>query len=154
MLIKITAAQLRAAGADESCAAYQKFVAQYGEGGVEVDWTVAKQLELLRDPVWRPYLFRLYERQIVSLWSMRGVDLRGAYLREANLGGADLRQTDLREAYLRQADLSEADLSEANLREANLGGANLGGTYLTGADLRQARYDEDTIWPAWFKPPA
>jgi uncharacterized protein YjbI with pentapeptide repeats len=80
---------------------------------------------------------------------LQGADLRGAFLYRAQLDGADLRGADLR-----RADLSGASLSHADLR-----GADLRGTYLgprtqpeCRPDLREAKYDGRTRWPAFFNP--
>ncbi|MDX1931648.1 MAG: pentapeptide repeat-containing protein [Capsulimonadales bacterium] len=87
----------------------------------------------------------------------RGADLRGAELIQAQLAGANLAGADLCEAYLSGADLSGTDLSGAKLDGAYLSGSLLLGADLTGAslegiDLRRARYDERTRWPARFEP--
>ena len=85
-----------------------------------------------------------------------------ADLRDANLSGADLIGADLTGAYLSGAYLSGADLSGANLTEADLIGADLykadliradlTGTDLSGADLREAIYDDKTMFPEGFDP--
>jgi len=108
--------------------------------------------------------------------SLDGVDLSdavldGACLHRANLAraklrGAKLRGADLRQACLRDADLTDANLANANLEEAVLAGASLEGARLNGADLRGtdlssselfrtdlrgARHDQRTRWPADFQ---
>ena len=98
---------------------------------------------------------------------LRGADSRGADLTDANLFGAHLLGTDLRGAVLnganlkgvnlRTADLREVDLSCANLRKVNLRTSDLRGAVLkdvdlTGADLSDAKYDKETIFPDGFDP--
>ena len=81
--------------------------------------------------------------------SLSGVNLYGANLRHANLREADLSRAKIISADLRETDLSRANLSGADLRDTDLGRANL-----TGADLTGVAWDDDTTWPAGFKPPA
>jgi hypothetical protein len=113
---------------------------------------------------------------------LRGVDLAGAFLSgadlfAADLAAADLHGADLGEAHLGSADLSGADLSRANLLGADLSWADLKGAVLCGAnlkradlrgarllgadlgapgqsaaDLREATYDENTLWPQGYDP--
>jgi uncharacterized protein YjbI with pentapeptide repeats len=75
------------------------------------------------------------------------------------LKGADLRGADLSGAYLSEANLSEAYLSGADLSGADLSGANLSGAifyrvYLRAGYLSRARYNNQTLWPDGFTPPA
>jgi uncharacterized protein YjbI with pentapeptide repeats len=98
----------------------------------------------------------LRECQLVRV-DGRGADLRGAELIQAKLIDANLSGADLSEAYLSGADLTGADLSGAKLDGAYLSGALLLGADLTGSslegiDLRRARYDMATRWPARFEP--
>ena len=86
--------------------------------------------------------------------NLYGANLRGAYLTDANLIGADLTGADLTGADLTYADLRGADLRGANLEGTDLIGANLTGAYLTGAKLEDVKYDDRTIWPAGYTPPA
>ena len=88
---------------------------------------------------------------------LRWATLTNAYLVDAemeyaNLTGADLSGANLHFAFLLRADLSYADLSEADLSEATLFRADLSGADLNGANLRDAKYDEETIWPSPFDP--
>lgn len=95
---------------------------------------------------------------------LTGADLTGAILRDAslcftqlrraNLNNADLSHADLRHAILRNALLSGANLLDSKLDGSNLRGADLQGAVLDGAVLNFNLWDENTKWPAGFKPPA
>jgi Pentapeptide repeats (8 copies) len=100
---------------------------------------------------------------------LTGVDLRRAYLARPKLESArlhgvvlqysDLQRCNLEAADLGNADLWGADLSWSNLNTAILSNAALGNTNLWGAelektDLREARANAKTRWPAGFKPKA
>lgn len=119
----------------------------------------------------RPYYIARYRG--------KSANLRGAVLVLAPLAGADLVGANLRRVNLREADLRGALLLDADLQGADLRGANLQGTALdhlcdlvtitveegpTGRpvrvvsthgldpNLRGARYDRRTRWPAGFDP--
>ena len=81
---------------------------------------------------------------ILSNAKLHGTIIRGANLEGASLEGANLRDADLYGAVLRYADLEGADLEDANLTGANLKGAKLEGV----------KYNDRTIWPEGFTPPA
>jgi len=94
-------------------------------------------------------------------------DLQGAGLRDANLEGADLGVADLQGAVLMGANLQAASLMGANLKgaylwKANLQGADLRGPEglntgvegLTNEQVAEAYWDETTLWPEGFSPPA
>jgi len=95
-----------------------------------------------------------------------GADLRDAHLDDADLTGASLARANMDQATLCRANLSQADLTFASLLAANLQGAWLFGTRLgrvalngprpqqRDANLRGARYDGTTRWPAGFDPRA
>jgi len=97
---------------------------------------------------------------------LEGVNLDGADLQGAVLCGSNLSGTDLRRANLRGADLSHAALLNTRLIGASLIGADLRGADFVGrgmgrvlwyddldrADLRGARYNAATRWPARFDP--
>ncbi len=134
MKITITTKQLESAGISEGSAAYEKFLAEFGEV-LEIEWTPDKQLEALKDPVWRGVLGLAWFESIVPMCTMKRVDLSGADLSGADLKEADLRQADLSGANLSRGNLSGANLNGSNLRKANLNGVNLRRTYLIGADL-------------------
>ncbi|MFI6573964.1 pentapeptide repeat-containing protein [Nocardia fluminea] len=95
---------------------------------------------------------------------LQGAWLGGAKLTKAKLGGAKLIKAKLPLANLTGAKLIVADLNGANLygaglRGADLSRANLGGASLKVADLTDAyltevRYDDETVWPYGFTPPA
>jgi hypothetical protein len=111
---------------------------------------------------------------------LRNADLRGAKLDRMKLGGRDFKGADLTRAVLTRSELSEArlssacldhaDLSECDLRNADLTGASLTEASLWRADLRGAnleacaslvmanlrgaRYDGATRWPADISPTA
>ena len=104
--------------------------------------------------------------------SLRRVDLRCANLRMAtisiSIAWSDLRWADLRGASLRKARLSASDFRYADLRDCDLryaefdvaqglegwDGCDLRGANFDGADLRDATYRAETIWPANFDPVA
>ena len=86
---------------------------------------------------------------------LRGANLSGASLKNAVLNGAILTAANLQDADLSGADLNwtklaEASLEGADLREASLGWADLREATLAGAILENARYNEQTRWPAGF----
>lgn len=88
---------------------------------------------------------------------LAGVDLHASNLRHTKLIGANLTGADLRRCNLEAADLSGAVLRSANLRAANLRAANLVSTDLRSANVRrasfkQARTDEQTLWPDRVNP--
>jgi uncharacterized protein YjbI with pentapeptide repeats len=103
--------------------------------------------------------------------NLTDADLSHAYLGEtnltgANLPGAELTRGDLTGAILPGAKLTRADLTGADLTDAKLGrdfidhagtdltGANLTDAKLTGVDLTDVFYDNSTVWPEGFTPPA
>lgn len=102
-----------------------------------------------------------------------GSDLTGATLVLAHAGSckfnkSTLTKADLSQAHLPKADFTEAVLSNTRIQgaylsgakfiNATLDGADLTGSHLNGVDftgasmcntnLKEARYDEKTIWPA------
>ena len=85
---------------------------------------------------------------------MNGSDLCRARLIGANLQNADLSKADLMGANLCRANLSGANLSGARLIFSYLMGADLSGANLWEADLKEAKYDQTTIWPDGFDPVA
>ena len=96
-------------------------------------------------------------RANLSFVNLHKADLSEANLSEADLSSANLSSAILRGADLREANLSGADLppfSSANLSSAILRGADLREANLSGADLREAKYDNNTIWPDGFDPKA
>lgn len=134
----ITSEQLLEAGAYPNCIVYRKFVSAFG-GRVEFEWTLEKQLELLRDPVWRTVLGWLWEKKILKMLSMRGgIHFQGADLFWVDLCGADWIGANLKEANMFEANLSMANLTGANLKGVNLRGANLHRVNLFGANLHAA----------------
>jgi hypothetical protein len=100
--------------------------------------------------------------------SLGGLDLAEVDLADVDLSGATLRKSSLRDARLTDSVLDYADLSACDLRSADLSGASLLETDLAGADLRGvdlsgchhltmanlrgARFDRDTHWPAALDP--
>jgi hypothetical protein len=78
---------------------------------------------------------------------LRRLDLSGVNLQGADLFDANLQAADLSGANLQDADLSFAVLEGANLQGADLRRARLDAR-LSRADLRGARGDEATRWPA------
>lgn len=89
---------------------------------------------------------------------LAGMDLTSATFRRSNLAGALFIGSVLDHADLSSCDLRGADLSGASLIETDLAAADLRGADLTGCrcarviNLRGARYDHDTRWPAGFDP--
>jgi uncharacterized protein YjbI with pentapeptide repeats len=133
MQLKLTTEQLEE---NEACSyGIDAFRWYFGSESAECDWTLEKQIELLKSPLGK-YVGWAWNAGLIPLWSMGGADLSGADLRSANLRSADLRSADLSGANLR-SDLSGADLSGADLRSADLSGASadLSGANLSGADL-------------------
>ena len=86
--------------------------------------------------------------------NLRHADLSGAHLDGADLAGASLQGANLSGASLNGVSLQGADLQNADLAGASLADRWLGWhTDLTGANLRGARSNEGTRWPASFNPP-
>ncbi|WP_328388512.1 pentapeptide repeat-containing protein [Nocardia sp. NBC_00416] len=81
-------------------------------------------------------------------------DLTGAQLPDADLTGAQLPDANLTGARLDDANLTGATLFGADLTGAILDGADLTGAILDGADLTEIAYDDSTVWPEGFTPPA
>ena len=92
----------------------------------------------------------------LSYANFRCADLRYADLRSAKLSSANLSSVNFRSAKLSSADLSAVNLSAVNFSRANLGAANLSRANLSAAnlsaaqlvftDLKNIRFDEETIW--------
>ncbi|WP_460695683.1 pentapeptide repeat-containing protein [Nocardia thraciensis] len=89
-----------------------------------------------------------------SMSGGHGANLAGADLSTAKLTATPLAGADLRGASLSGADLGWASLSDAKLSAAVLSGATLDKAHLDGADLTDTTYDDRTVWPAGFLPPA
>jgi thiosulfate/3-mercaptopyruvate sulfurtransferase len=94
--------------------------------------------------------------------SLEHADLTRANLQDANLANAKLFMAKMTEANLTNAILTDAYLGKTDLRRANLTNCNmtnarlhytdlrdtdLSSVKLHGADLRNARYNDATIWP-------
>jgi hypothetical protein len=115
--------------------------------GWEGEWTLDKQLEIIRSPL-RIFAGWAFKAGLVPMLSMQevnlsmadlsGVDLHGANLRRANLSGANLRRANLSGANLHRANLSGANMSKANLYRANLSDANLSDANLYFANIAEA----------------
>ncbi|MGD2060243.1 MAG: pentapeptide repeat-containing protein, partial [Acidimicrobiia bacterium] len=79
-------------------------------------------------------------------------------LSQSNLSGADLSDARLDFADMSGCDMRGVDLSGASLVETSLWNADLRGADLSRcknivmANLRRARYDRSTRWPAGFDP--
>ncbi|HEY1189185.1 MAG TPA: pentapeptide repeat-containing protein [Gemmata sp.] len=82
--------------------------------------------------------------------SLDGASCPGADLRRADLSGASLRGSSLRTAKCSGTDFRGADLTKADLDGADLRGANLGSANLERVRLKDAVYDETTVFPAGF----
>ena len=111
----------------------------------------------------------MYKSQMVKAILFKAT-LKHANLTEANFNNATLTEADLTKATLYGADFTKANLTGANLTKANLIGANLqeadlrnanlseikimksGGIFLTNDDLKEAKYNEKTIFPEGFDP--
>lgn len=87
---------------------------------------------------------RLYEADLSD------AKMRNANLERATLDAVNLRGADLSNANMRQASLRNADLSGANLYKANLLGTNMTGAILRDSSLKEAVFNDSTIWPAGF----
>lgn len=85
---------------------------------------------------------------------LRGADLTGAILEQADFAGADLTGAILEQADLTGANLAGADLSDASLERAVLIRTNLRDTTLTHIKLNGALWNQYTVWPHGFLPPA
>ena len=96
-------------------------------------------------------------------FSLGNADLRNAHLQRANLRRVSLRGSNLQRAWLWGADLQGARLDGADLREAHLAHADLRGASVRGAnfdgaylkeesDLRETKFNKQTIWPKGFDP--
>ncbi len=99
--------------------------------------------------------------------NLRNADLQGIDGSSAKFTGADLSGANIRSARLMKADFSESklvnaameyvNLSGSKFANSNLEGADLTGSYLNAVDftganltnaiLKEAYYDEKTIWP-------
>jgi len=80
--------------------------------------------------------------------------LYGTDLTLANLTSAKLAGANLFIAHLANANLHGADLTNANLSSADLRGANLSVAILSGANLQEVCFDDKTLSPDGFTPPA
>ncbi len=101
-----------------------------------------------------------------KFWSrdLRGANFAGAsciktelwntQLQSADFTGANLRTCEMSHAVFSGAKFSGADLTECDLKNAKLQGVDLSQAILTGAQLEEAQFDESTVFPAGFKPPA
>lgn len=111
------------------------------------------------------YSFEAVEWSGVHLYGAQlgGANFEGAVLYcaglfDAHLDGANFKSANLQGADLKNASCVGADFSNANLLKDNLGGrTQLQGCDLTaasfaGAQLQEAEYDAQTIFPEGFKP--
>lgn len=121
----------------------------------------------------------LLERASMRSSSLEEADLRGAFLTEADLTGANLQGASLATAALEHAILQRSTLVESLAVGARFNFARLDNADLTGADvafsdfagsslrgarmlckrlgeasLKDARYDDATVWPPGFDPAA
>ena len=103
-----------------------------------------------------------FSRSLLDHADLQGQDLHGAdfsqaMLTVANFSGADLRGVNFQRATLwfvnfSGARLAGADFSGAWLPGAKLQGVDLRGVNLAAAEIRYARYDEQTLWPDGVDP--
>lgn len=123
-------------------------------------WVVSMIVLRLNDGVAALFSFIGTAQLGAILW---GFDLWGAWpsgvvlLAAVLWGVGDLRSL-LQGPIQQGANLQGANLLEANLRRANLTEADVSRAYLRGgildeANLRQVKYDAQTIWPGGFTPP-
>jgi pentapeptide repeat protein len=84
--------------------------------------------------------------------NMFGANFSGANLRIARFNDALLRSVSFRNADLWGACLAGANLSAADLCFANLRGVNFSNSQLPYYKLRDAIYDDSTIFPEGFDP--
>ncbi len=73
--------------------------------------------------------------------------LKFADLTKADLTQAELTVTDLTQAELKFANLSKANLSHAYLSGADLSGADLSQAQLFFANLKDIKWNSETVWP-------
>src|SRR5262249_15899188 len=86
--------------------------------------------------------------------SLKSAKLWTGQLQGAVFTGADLENTNLYYSQLHGANFRDANLTNANLNIAKLQGADFTGATLKGAGLNKAQFDEKTVFPAGFRPPA
>ena len=83
---------------------------------------------------------------------LQGAELAKAKLHHARLEAARLHHANLRRADVRQANLQNADVRQANLQNADARQANLLGANLDNADVQNALYSRETVFPQGFNP--
>ena len=88
---------------------------------------------------------------ILKATGLQNADFSGANFQDTDLGNSSLQNSKLIGANLRGAK-GIGDVLKADLREADLRGAVFTCTayYMEGSNLKGARYDDTTKWPAGF----
>jgi hypothetical protein len=137
-----------------------------GQGGVkaynELDWGKQEKVDL------RNQDFSGCDLRGLCLNSSKAVDgarFVGACLAEAGMHGCDGRGADFSRCDLTGTVLERAKLQNAAFQGAVLNGTRLSAAHLEGADFTRAtiedcrwsastRFDEHTVWPQGFTPPA
>ena len=103
-----------------------------------------------------------FSRSQLGHAALQGQDLRGADFSQSEMTAANFTNADLRGVNFQcttlwfvnfsGARLDGSDFSEAFLPGAKLQGVDLRGANLATAELRHARYDEQTLWPEGVDP--
>lgn len=86
--------------------------------------------------------------------SLRKTEIWNCQLQSANFTGATLHQCEMGSSVLAGALFAGADLTECDLKQAKLQGVDFSQANLTGTQLDEAQFDETTVFPAGFAPPA
>jgi hypothetical protein len=86
--------------------------------------------------------------------SLRRTDFTGTTFAYANLEDTDLRDSTLRRVDMRRARVVNSRLGGAKLTEADLTGADFSKAELLECEIGQIFYDDTTMWPTGFRPPA
>jgi hypothetical protein len=125
------------------------FIEMFPDGFDLSDWTLEKQIEIIKSPLVK-YIGWAHYHKVIPLWSMANANLANANLAYANLAYANLANTNLADANLAYANLAYANLANTNLADANLANAYLANANLADAYLAGATYTKYTIWPEGF----
>ena len=88
----------------------------------------------------------------VRISKAQDTNFRGATLRDNDFRGADLSDAKFNNADLRGSDLRGVDLTGTILTKADLRGVDLRGAKFDMTQLRFAKYDANTRFPAGFDP--
>lgn len=102
---------------------------------------------------------KLNHRQYASKANLSNLDFSGLNWSNSELSYSDFQKSklvniNLHNAVLHEADFKNADLTGADLSAADLRKANFYGARLDNVKLREAKFDDRTIWPYDFDPVA